>query len=159
MKIRRDARLVIVTAAVGIVVILIFVLLGGGRFQPAEAADPCQTRAWRSPEGIQGVIEQVALSGLDGAACELRMTREELALAIADDDLDRVAREKNIDDSRLEELLRTGLRRAVLDGQRSGALAPAVAFVLGQAIDQLDINRIIELYRDGDLDWIGSLIP
>ena len=45
------------------------------------------TRARRatgvSPSGIQEVAEQIVLTALDGVACELGVTREEIVLALA----------------------------------------------------------------------------
>ena len=44
-----------------------------------------QKREWRKPGDLQAVLEQVALSALDGAACELGTSREELVLALRDE--------------------------------------------------------------------------
>ncbi len=147
-------------AGAGVLLVLVYLLLGGGRFTSVRAADPCKPREWRSPAGLQAVVEQIVLSGLDGAACELQMSRESLALDLADDSSMRaLAVQKGIDDARLEEILRVGLRRAVIDGQRSGALAPVTVLLAGQAIDRLDIARLLQVYRSGDLDWLSALVP
>ena len=60
--------------------------------QDAEAppavvlADPCNERDIPSSGGIAGAIQQQALQQLDKAACRLKVSREELALAIFDTD-------------------------------------------------------------------------
>ena len=47
------------------------------------------------PEGFEEVAEQIALSGLDGAACELGVSREEIVLAFSSRAvLERFAREQ-----------------------------------------------------------------
>ena len=153
-------RLVVVVAAVGCALVAFYAVLGGGRFTPARAADPCAPRQWRSPDGVQAVLEQVILSGLDGAACELDMSRESLALTLADDgELSALAARKGIDDARLEEIFRIGLRRAVVDGQRAGAITPLTAVVAAQAINELDIATVLRVYRSGNLDWLGAFVP
>jgi hypothetical protein len=88
------------------------------------------------------------------------MTREELALASADrSELEALGRRKGIDDARLEQILRAGLRRAVTDGERAGALEPVLALVLSGAIDRLDVGRLVDIYRSGRFDWLGAFVP
>lgn len=153
-------RLVLVVTAIAVVLVGVYLALGGGRFTSVRAADPCVAREWRPTEGVQAVVEQLILSGLDGAACELNMSRESLALTLADDgQLQALAARNGIDDARLTEIFRVGLRRAVIDGQRAGALTPLTAVVAGQAIDRLNLKRVLELYRSGQLDWIGAFVP
>jgi hypothetical protein len=153
-------RLIAAVAFAGIVLVATYVVAGGGRFEPVRSADPCDVRPWRNPSGFQAIVEQILLSGADGAACDLGMTREELILALADQgELTATMDVRGIDDARLEKALRSGLRRAVLDGQQAGAIAPAVAFVAGQAIDRIDLAGLIGAYRSGRLDWLGAFIP
>lgn len=136
-----------------------YAALGGGRYTPAAVADPCVTREWRDPSGAGGIAEQIALSALDGAACELGVSRERLAALIArDTDLGTLAREFGLDDARMEEVLRTGLRRAVRDAEDADAINGVEAFLLRQAVERLPLGRLLEAYRDGDLDALGGLI-
>ena len=60
-----------------------YVALGGGSYKPLSARDPCKPRVWPDTKNLSQVAEQLGLSALDGAACNLRVTREELALALA----------------------------------------------------------------------------
>lgn len=156
---RTGRHLVIGVAGAGVLLVALYLILGGGRYTPVAIANPCDPRPWRDPGGVQALVEQVALSALDGAACDLGMSREELALAIGDDgELAALARSKGIDDARLEAILRSGLRRAVVDAQRAEVLTPLAALVIGQAIDQMDVARLLEIYRSGDLDWVRMLL-
>ena len=80
--------------------------------EPVEIADPCEDRDRRSVGGVEGAAEGVALDLLDRAACEFGSSREELALALFDDESRRAyAREHGLDPRSLETLLRgvTGL--------------------------------------------------
>jgi MFS family permease len=52
-----------------------------------ELADPCQARDLPDSEGIGGFLQQLSLEALDRAACEFGSSREELLLALFDDEL------------------------------------------------------------------------
>jgi hypothetical protein len=49
-------------------------------------ADPCQDRDLPDIGGIDGFLQDRALEALDSAACRFGSSREELALALADED-------------------------------------------------------------------------
>lgn len=152
--------LVGVVAVLGAGVVGAYVALGGGDYTPLTVADPCQPREWRAPEGSQEWAEQVALSALDGAACDLGISRERAALAISSEEaLTRFMAERGIDDARVEEALRKGLLRAVDDGERAGAWGSLTAGALRLAIPRLPVDRLLESYREGRLpELIEGLI-
>lgn len=135
-----------------------YTALGGGRYDLLPVADPCQPRPWRDPEGSRQIAEQIVLSALDGAACDLGVPRERVALAVTSEaEFDAFTRERGIDRGRVEDALRKGLLRAIDDGERAGALNSAEVFLLRQAVERLPLGRLLEAYRDGDLDWVGGL--
>ncbi len=75
--------------------------------QPVEIADPCQPRERDSVGGVEGVVEDIALRGLDRAACRFGSSREELVLALFDDQSQReYERAHGVDPGRLDDLLR-----------------------------------------------------
>jgi hypothetical protein len=49
-------------------------------------ADPCQRRSLPDTGGVGGALQDAALIALDRAACRFGSSREELALALVDDD-------------------------------------------------------------------------
>ncbi|HEY6696051.1 MAG TPA: MFS transporter [Solirubrobacteraceae bacterium] len=68
------------------------VLAGGARLiapavepEPVRIADPCHPRALPHTGGIDGALQDAALSALDRAACRYGSSREELALALVDE--------------------------------------------------------------------------
>jgi MFS family permease len=78
--------------------------------EPVEIADPCGDRERRSVGGVEGAAERVALDLLDRAACQFGSSREELALALFDDESRRAyAREHGLDPRSLDSLLRAVL--------------------------------------------------
>ena len=74
--------------------------------EPVELADPCVERERRSVGGVEGAAEGVALEALDRAACNFGSSREELVLALFDDESRRAyLREHGVDPRSLRDLL------------------------------------------------------
>ena len=146
-----------------------YLAAGGASYEPTAVADPCEPREWRSPEGVEETAEQFTLSALDGAACELRVSRETLAVALATDEGRReFAEEYGIDDTELEAAVQAGLARAVDDAERAGAISPLVATGLRAVVTNLPVDEGIALINDatelfesggGLLDSAGNLLP
>jgi hypothetical protein len=133
-------------AAVALALVVVYLGLGGASFAPAKVADPCAPRDWREPEGLEEVADQIVLSGLDGAACELGVSREEIVLAFAGrGSLSRLAREHAISEERLEELVRSGLVRAIDDAERARALDAGVADLLRDVVGRVPIGSLLDL--------------
>jgi hypothetical protein len=133
------------TAAATALVVL-YLALGGASYAPAKVADPCAPRDWRQPQGFQEVAEQIVLSSLDGAACELHVSREEMVLALANrDSRERFAREHGITIERLEQLVRVGLLRAIDDAERADALNPTVADLLRRVVRRIPVEGLLDL--------------
>jgi hypothetical protein len=133
-----------VVAAMALVVT--YLALGGATYAPAQVADPCATRDWRDPQGLEEVAEQIALSGLDGAACELGVSREEMVLALANSDSRaQFAREHGISDERLEELVREGLLRAIDDAEEADALNATIADLLRGIARNVPVDELLNL--------------
>jgi predicted MFS family arabinose efflux permease len=69
-------------------------------------ADPCGEREPPNTGGIDGLAQDVALGGLDRAACEFGSSREELAIALVDDDAAaEYEREHGVDPRSIDDLI------------------------------------------------------
>ena len=113
-------RAIAVAAGAAVALVGVYLALGGASYAPAAVADPCAARELRDPEGFEQVAEQIVLSALDGAACELGVSREEVVLAFSSRaSLERFAREHGDSTEELESLVRAGLRRALDDAERA----------------------------------------
>lgn len=125
-----------------------YIALGGGSYTTPAVADPCVTREWRNPDGVERVAEQIVLSALDGAACDLHVSREELVLALATDS-SRVqfARQHGIDDGALERSVRLGLVRAVDDAENADALRGWQASILRAAASRVPVDELLDLVQ------------
>jgi AcrR family transcriptional regulator len=131
---------------VSVALVVVYLALGGASYAPAQVADPCETRDWREPDGIEEVAEQIALSGLDGVACELDVSREEMVLALANpDSRAQFAREHGISNERLEELVRDGLLRAIDDAVQADAIDPTIADLLRGIARNVPVDDLLDL--------------
>ena len=139
-------RAVAAAAAVSLALVAAYLALGGASYAPAKGADPCAQRDWRDPSGLSEVAEQIVLSALDGTACELGTTREDVVLAFdSRDELERFADEHDIGDDELEELVRSGLLRAIADAERAGALSMALADRLRGSVRRIPLRSLLGL--------------
>jgi hypothetical protein len=139
-------RPVIWSAAAAAGLVAVYLALGGASYAPAQVADPCAPRDWREPEGFAEVGEQIVLSALDGAACELGVSREEVVLAVATEgSLARIQRELGISAAEFERLVRSGLLRAVDDAVQAGALNATVAGLLRGLVRRVPVDEVLDL--------------
>jgi hypothetical protein len=149
------------SVAAAVALVAVYLAAGGASYEPTAVADPCEPREWRSPDGVEEAAEQFTLSALDGAACELRVSRETLAVALATEEGRReFAAEYGIDDAELEAAVQAGLGRAVDDAERAGAISPVVATGLRAVVTNLPVDEAIALVNDASelFDAGGSLL-
>jgi hypothetical protein len=146
---------VLAAAAVALALVGLYALLGGASYEPAKVADPCVQRPWRDPEGTAEGIEQVVLSALDGAACSLGASREELVLALRSTDaLDDFASEHGLDEDEVEDAVRDGIVRSVDEAEDADVIGGTTATVLRGAAERLPFGLVLDLVRG-----LSGLIP
>lgn len=144
-------------AAVGASAALVgsYAALGGASYQPTPTRNPCVTREWRNPDGLEAVLEQVALSALDGAACTLGVTREDLVLALRSrSSLHAFAAEHGISQADAEAAVHKGLERALDDADAAGALPGFVSSIARRLIETVEPWKLIEV-----LERLRALVP
>jgi hypothetical protein len=141
-----------------------YLALGGAEYQPLEVADPCEPRSVEELRARDvGTLERIGLSALDGAACRLRVTREELALAVASEEArEEFTARHRISDSGLEDAVREGARRAIEDEQRVGSLSALEASLLKRAVDTVPVGTLLDALRSSRgrsvIDSLGDLL-
>jgi hypothetical protein len=154
--------LVTAAGASGLLIVL-YLALGGATYKPLEVADPCEPRSLEQLREREDVVELLLLSTLDGAACRLRVTREELTLAVATPEaLREFARTHHVRDEQIENAVRAGLERAVQDAQRVDAVTAFEAMLLREAIQRVPVSVLIDALQTdagGDLlDLLSDLL-
>jgi hypothetical protein len=141
-------RAIAAAAAASLALIVVYLALGGASYAPARVADPCAARDWRNPQGLQHTVEQIVLSGLDGAACKLHVSREDMVLAFASRDaLSRFARQHHVSTQQVDELVRAGLLRSTDDAENAGALNSTIADLLRGFVHRFPIEQLISLLQ------------
>jgi hypothetical protein len=138
-----------IVAAVALVGI--YLAAGGSSYTPEKTQDPCKHRAWRNPESLQEIAQQFTLSALDGAACQLGVSREALARALATpESRERFTDRYDITDAQLARAVRAGLLRAVKDAEEAGALSPLLAAPLRETVRSIPLDQAIELITNAE---------
>ena len=146
--------LLVALAAVASVVVP-YLALGGASYEPTPVADPCVRREWRDPGGLQAVLEQIALSAFDGAACELGVSREDLVLAFSDEEaLENFADEHGISREDAEQAVEDGLERAIDDADEADAAPDLLLSLAREAVDAVPPWLVLEA-----LDELSDVLP
>jgi hypothetical protein len=109
-----------------------------------KVANPCRPRAPFPGHGIDATIQRVVLDGLDGAACRLHTTREELVLSLRGG-----SGRQRWDKRTLETALRGGLLRAVDEAHRRGDIPGFLVPTVRRVIETVPIEKLIELVQGG----------
>lgn len=135
-------------AGVGALTVVALALLGvelaNGARDTGEfvAQDPCTAPPDPYPgDGLDASIQRIALSALNGAACELDTTRERLVLSLDENsDFDDV----DWDRDTMEQALEVGAHRAIDDANDRDAIPGWVAAALGFAVDRAPIGWLVD---------------
>lgn len=145
----RARLLVVASLVVSLALVGVYLAAGGASYTPEKTQNPCDPRPWRDPGNLQQIAEQFSLSALDGAACELGVSRETLARALATKEgRERFAEQYGIDDAKLAEAIRAGLVRAVDDAEEAGALPSFLAGPLRDTVEEIPLDQAIDLIRN-----------
>jgi hypothetical protein len=134
------AVLVALVAGVGALIAIEFAN-GASDFGTVQREDPCTAQDDFSGSGLDATLQRIALSGLNGAACELGVTREELVLSFAPS---VAPKEIKWDQATVERAVRNGMLRAVDDAEERGSLPGVAAFLLREVIERAPIDWLIK---------------
>jgi MFS family permease len=129
--------------------LLVAELAAGGRdFGERKFVDPCEAPADPFPQGdgIDGTLQRISLSAIDGAACELGTGREELLLSL--DPRSDFGPEVTWTQETLEDALRAGLVRAIDDADERNTLPGIVATGLKFAAERAPIDWVLGIWPD-----------
>lgn len=138
---RRTATGILVALFIGAAVLVGLEFANGAADAGALAVrDPCEPRAAFPGRGLDAVLQRLVLDGLDGAACELGATREELVLSLSP----RSNADVRWDDATIERALRAGLLGAIDDAEQRGSLNGIVAALLRQLVERAPMQWLID---------------
>ena len=119
-------RLLVLLGVAG-ALLVVELSLGAIGFGKPHLADPCTSKPAFEGGGLDGEVQRFALSGLNGAACRLHTTREELVLSFVP-----AAGTKRVrwDRRTIEDALRYGFDRAFKDLEARGLAGLVVGHIL-----------------------------
>jgi hypothetical protein len=146
---RVTAPVAILTALlVGSLALLIVELANGaaGAVSPAIAR-PCEARQPFEGQGLDATVQRVVLEGLDGAACKLGTTREQLVLSLSP------ASRRSWNRHTIEVAVREGLVHAI-DAESQQGHIPALLVPL---LHRLVLSTPFEKLIQGGIS-LGSLL-
>lgn len=164
----RGALLIVGAVVASVLLVGVYLAAGGADYEPTPTADPCEPREWTGPNSLEEDAQQFLLSALDGAACELGVSRETLAAALPTEETrEEFAAERGIDEDELEDAIQAGVVRAIDDAQDAGQVSPIVAEGLRAIASNLPVNEAIDLINgaqdvfgdaSGLLDRLGGIL-
>jgi hypothetical protein len=153
----RGLLLVVGAVVASLVLVGAYLAAGGSSYEPEKVQNPCQPRPWSNPQGLSEIANQFTVSALDGAACQLGVSREALARALATPEARERFKEKyGITDEKLAKAVRAGLVRAVDDAEEAGALSPLLAGPLREAVQRVPLEQAIEFINDAE-SFLGNV--
>jgi hypothetical protein len=127
----RTGKLVLgLLAMTAAVLVAVELALGAVSFGGAKLADPCTSKPAFSGGGVDGAVQRLALSGLNGAACKLGTSREELVLSFSPEGGKKIRWTRPTIDA----ALRAGLDRGATDTAGSGVMGTVLAFLLREIV-------------------------
>ena len=138
----RIALAVVVALFVGAAGLLALEFANGAADAGALAVrDPCEPRPAFPGEGLDATLQRIVFDGLDGAACELGTTREELVLSLAPGSgVEPIP----WDDATIERAVRAGLLESIDEAEQRGSLNGFVALALRQVVEHAPVQWLID---------------
>jgi hypothetical protein len=139
---RRSRAIAALVALFAGAVLLIALEFANGAADAGSLAirDPCGARPAYPGQGFDAVLQRIVLDGLDGAACELDASREELVLSLSP----RSGTAIRWDDETIERAVRAGLLGAIDDAEQRGSLNGIVAALLRQLVQHAPVQWLID---------------
>lgn len=125
--------------AAGGVMIALELSKGARTYGQVELADPCEPREPFPGDGLEASLQRVMLDGLDGAACSLDASREELVLSFVPE---VAPKEIRWDDATIESAVRSGLEHSI------------DAAVARETIGEVRATILRELVRRAPIQWM-----
>jgi hypothetical protein len=108
--------------------------LGAPHAGDVHLADPCTAH-----NDKQDALQRILLDGLDGAACRLHISREELVLSVGSNSPFHTHWSKQ----QIEVALRAGMLRSVDEATRRGDIPSFLAGPLKRVVETIPIDKLV----------------
>jgi hypothetical protein len=138
------AAAIVVALLVAAVAVAVAEVGKGATDGGVKIANPCQPRTPFPGHGIDATIQRVVLDGLDGAACRLHTTREELVLSLRGG-----SGSPRWDQQTIDTALRAGLLRAVDQADQRGDIPGFLVPTVKRVVETVPFDKLIEIVQGG----------
>jgi hypothetical protein len=123
--------------------------MGAWSFGQVKRVDPCTATTPSLGSGFDAALQRIILDGLNGAACRLHTTREELVAALGEGS-------SRWSDEQIQQAVRQGLVHAVDKAEDRGDIPGILAPLLREAAKHAPIKFLVE--NGGSIsDLLGKL--
>ena len=112
--------------------------LGAWGFGEVKRADPCTATTPSLGSGVDATLQRIVLDGLNGAACRLHTTREELVESLGS------SGSKRWSDEQIQVAVRAGLVQAIDKAEHRGDVPGILAGLLREAAKHAPIKFLIQ---------------
>jgi hypothetical protein len=128
-----------VAVLLGASVIFLAVELGMGAwgFGEVKRVDPCTTSTPSLGSGLDAALQRIVLDGLNGAACQLHTTREDLVESLG-------SGSSRWSEEQIQRAVRVGLVLAIDKAERRGDVPGIVAALLREGAKRAPVKFLIE---------------
>ena len=130
-------KVVAVLLAAAAVFLAIELGMGAWSFGEMKRENPCTATSPSLGGGFDATIQRIVLDGLNGAACRLHTTREEVVEALG-------GGSSRWSDEQIQQAVRAGLVRAIDESEDRGDLPGIVASLLREAAKHAPIKFLVE---------------
>ena len=123
--------------AAAVVFLAVELGMGAWGFGEVKRVDPCTATTPSLGGGFDAALQRIILDGLNGAACRLHTTREELVESFG-------SGSSRWSDEQVQQAVRIGLVEAIDEAERRGDVPGIVAPLLREAAKHAPIKFLIE---------------
>jgi hypothetical protein len=118
-------RALAVAVVAAIALVGVYAIAGGGDYEPTPVANPCAPRERPRSGDLLDPAQRATLAVLDGAACDLRTSREQVLI-----DLLRRRNPRGVSDDRVKDAVLAGIKRAEREKALGGTEATLLRFAV-----------------------------
>ena len=139
-RLARGSAILVTLLVAALVLVGVELAKGAARSVSPPLAKPCRSRPAFPGTGLDAIIQRILLDGLDGAACRLGTTREELVLSLRPSTGVRL---RHADRATVEAAIRAGVLRSLDEAERRGEVPGFLAPVLRRLVQIAPLDSLL----------------
>jgi len=139
-RLARGSAILVALLVAALVLVGVELGKGAARSVSPPLAKPCRPRPAFPGTGLDAVIQRILLDGLDGAACRLGTTREELVLSLRPSTGVRL---RHADRATVEAAIRAGVLRSLDEAERRGDVPGFLTPVLRRLVQIAPLDSLL----------------